>query len=206
VGAILVFLCVCGLVGMGGYYVVSQGEVDSIIASLTTPTAPAGTLRPGATGPQRPGATPRAGAVREQWGTAASASSEYASPQFSARQAAGPPNTRQCADTETAWASGHQSKPEWLEISYAVPVKATKVVVYETWNPGHVVEIDLKDTAGNYHPIFKGPDTTSQCPGMFSPEFPQTSYPVNGVKVYVEDPAGDWAEIDAVQLVGIDGV
>lgn len=191
---------------MGGYYVVSQGQIDSIIASLTTPTVLAGILRPGDNGPQRPGATPRAGALREQWGSAANASSEYATPQFAARQAAGPPNTRQCADTETAWASGQKSKPEWVEVNYPVPVKATKVVVYETWNPGRVVQIDLKDTAGNYHTIFKGKDNTTQCPGMFSPEFPQTPYQVNGVKVYVEDPAGDWAEIDAVQLVGIDGV
>ncbi|GIW08441.1 MAG: hypothetical protein KatS3mg060_3246 [Dehalococcoidia bacterium] len=221
VGGVLVALCSCSSIGVAGYYVMNQSAIDGMMQSIPTPTpeptrpspstisrtptvAPSpGPVQPSPTATGR-SADPQRGILREQWATAATASSEFASPQFSALQATGMPNTPRCGDFETAWASAKKNPIEWIEVKFAVPVRATGVVVYETFRPGRVVQIDLREPNGTLHTIFKGKDPTTTCPGQFSPQFPQTSFLVNAVRVYVEEPTEPeaYAEIDAVQLIG----
>ncbi|MFN8532225.1 MAG: hypothetical protein U0556_01590 [Dehalococcoidia bacterium] len=221
-GGILVALCSCSSIGVAGYYVMNQSAIDSVMQSIATPTpeptrpstsalnrtptavpsrSPA---LPSPTGSAGRPADPQRGVLREQWATAATASSEFASPQFAALQATGMPNTPRCGDFDTAWASAKKNPQEWLEAKFAVPVRATGVVVYESFRPGRVVQIDLREPNGTLHTIFKGKDPTTTCPGQFSPQFPPTSFLVSAVRVLVEDPteAEAYAEIDAVQLIG----
>lgn len=204
VAILLILVCSGSLVAVSAYYTVNQNAINERIKAIGTPPPTAVPVvtrsapSPGAT----PNASPRNGVVREQWAVAAIASSEFANPQFAARQATGAPDTPSCGDFDTAWASGKKARPEWIEVSFSVPVFAQKVIVYESYNPGNVVQIDLKQPNGTYSTIFKGRDPTTACPGQLSPVFVQTTYPVNTVRIYVEDPGDGWAEIDAVKLVG----
>ncbi len=54
-----------------------------------------------------------------QFAIGASASSEYSASSWSAMQAAGAPNTAQCGDNNTAWASSASSGTDWLRLTYA---------------------------------------------------------------------------------------
>lgn len=220
-GSILVALCSCSSLGVAGYYVMNQSTVDSMLQAIPTPTPEPTRPSPSivsrtptvAPSPAPPQPTPTAltrssdpqrGILREQWAVAATASSEFASPQFSALQATGPPNTPRCGDYETAWASAKKQPVEWLEVRFATPVRAIGVVIYQTFKPGRVIQVDLREPNGTFHTVFKGKDPTTTCPGQFSPQFPPTSFLVNAVRIYVEEPPEPdaYAEIDAVQLIG----
>jgi hypothetical protein len=133
------------------------------------------------------------------WASAATASSQYSSGNWSAMRASGAPNVSSCGDNAQAWApSSSGSGSEWLEATFAVPAPATGVWVRETFNSGFIYRVDLKDTNDVYTTIWTGTDTTS-CAGWFWLSFPSTSYFVKAVRIYTQK-AG-WEEIDAVGVV-----
>ncbi|MCP3934515.1 MAG: hypothetical protein GY708_03990, partial [Actinomycetia bacterium] len=136
-----------------------------------------------------------------QWGTNASASSEY----ISALAATGPPeNPMVCIDDVTNWTPlTGDPDPEWLEVWYSTPVHATGVAIYEAFEAGFVFQIDLKDTGGTTHTIWSGADPTP-CGGVFEPTWPPTPYLTKTVRIHTATP--DWEEIDAVELVGDDAL
>ncbi|MBX7235512.1 MAG: hypothetical protein K1X65_14090 [Caldilineales bacterium] len=141
------------------------------------------------------------GAEFGQWATTATASSEYANPDWSANQATGAPNVETCSDNIYAWAPAPSGPdPEWLRLGYATPVYATAVRVRESWVTGSVKGIDLVEPDGTIHTLTIPADTTP-CPGLFVVTFPQTTYVV--VEVIVHTQIADWEEIDAVELVGV---
>jgi hypothetical protein len=221
VGA-LVALCLASVVGLAGYYLANHQAIDQALQAIATPTpaptrpatsalsrtpTPEPTVtvsRPLTASTPLAGASPTRGVLREQWAVAATASSEFASPQFSAAQATGMPNTPRCGDFETAWASAKRNPQEWLEVRFAVPVYATGIVIYESFRPGRVVQVDVREPNGTLHTVFKGKDPTTTCPGQFAPQFPPTPFLVNAVRITVEEPTDPegFAEIDAVQLIG----
>lgn len=200
--ALLLALLACGSLAMGGavwWQITDAASLERAAAASLPTSAPASPTARSA-GVATP--TSRTATVREMWAVAATASSEFTRPEFAAIQAAGQPDTPRCGDQPTAWASGKRAAQEWIELTYPSPVYATRVVVVQSHNPGNVVQIDLRDNAGQYRTIFRGRDPTRDCPGRFSPSFEPTTYLVTAVRVYVQDPPNDWAEIDAVQLVG----
>src|SRR5207245_329791 len=94
---------------------------------------------------------------------------------------------------------------EYIEVGYNVPVLASVVVVRETYGNGFVYQVDLLDTSNVLHTVFTGPDTSLPgSPVDFLISFPQTSYPVKGVKVYTDTnhDLSAWEEIDSIQLLG----
>jgi len=134
-----------------------------------------------------------------QWASDATASSEYSSTGWSAKQTTGAPNTATCGDIRTAWApKSSGSDPEWLKLTFDTPVHATKLRVHETHNAGFIYRVDLVDINGGTHTIWQGRDTTS-CPGWFEITLSQTTYLVQGVILHTR--INGWEEIDAVQLV-----
>jgi hypothetical protein len=161
-----------------------------------------------ASGAPAPTSAP-AGAPQEirQWGNSAQAGSEYGSSDYSASQAAGPPNTLTCGDLATAWASAQSDAIDWLEVRYATPVRPTQVQIVQSYNPGAVVRVELLDTAGTYHEIYTAqPALEAICPATLSVDVPDASYQAIAVRITVDQSArGDWAEIDAVELVGWTG-
>jgi len=138
----------------------------------------------------------------EQWAIVATASSEYSSGDYSASRATGAPeNAGICADAPTNWSPLEPtSDPEWIELSYPVPVKPFGVDVHESLEQRFVRQIDLRDTSGVYHMVWAGADDTT-CGDVLEARWALASYPVDRVVVHTSAP--DWEEIDAVKLLGI---
>jgi hypothetical protein len=122
-----------------------------------------------------------------------------------ALQALGTPNTLSYGDFASAWAPGALNDgPQYLTLGYQTPVSPTGALIRETNGNGFVTQVDLLDTSGVYHTVWAGTDPSLPgSPADLVISFPQTSYQVNGVKVYVNGSYNTttWAEIDAVELV-----
>lgn len=141
-----------------------------------------------------------------QWASDAQAGSQYGDPDWSALQAVGEPDTAECGDYTTAWAAASSGGVEWLEVYYDVPVYATAVNIVQTYNPNQVVEVELIDADGEYVSVYaQEPTAADRCPYTLSVETDQTGYPVQGVRITVDQSALSlgWNEIDAVEIVGI---
>lgn len=150
-----------------------------------------------------PGQPPAAGALR-QWAVGATASSEYGSDDWSARQATGAPNTMECADLQTAWASETSDGVDWLEVSFATAVVPTEINIRETYSPGSIARVEVKDERGLYHTVWEAiPALVEQCPRVLSIPVTGVEVRVNAVRINLDQSnEGYWNEIDAVELVG----
>ncbi|MGF1506981.1 MAG: NHL repeat-containing protein, partial [Anaerolineae bacterium] len=135
----------------------------------------------------------------------ATASTQYGSDSWSAAQATGAPDTHpECGDITTAWASAYSDTIDTLEGSYGVPVFATEVNIYQTYNPNSVVSVELLDTTGTYHEIYSSEPAEADCPLIQTINVEQTPYETVAVRVTVDQSViGSWNEIDAIELVGI---
>ncbi|MBU0512288.1 MAG: hypothetical protein KJ638_11400 [Chloroflexi bacterium] len=140
-----------------------------------------------------------------QWASSAEASSEYDNPEWSAQQATGAPDTLECGDTPTAWASYEQFTVEWLEVRYETPVAPTEINIYESHTPTQVVRVEILDTQGIYHEVYTAqPKIASECPYILSVPISEADYQAIGVKITIDQSQFGlpWDEIDAVELVG----
>ena len=139
-----------------------------------------------------------------QWASAATASSEYSNPDWAAFQATGAPDTTECGDIETAWASASSSGVEWLDLSYDTPVIPMQINIYETNSPGFINEVEVLDEDGFYHTIWAGtPGAIEDCPRLFMITVTNVDFYVVGVRVNLDQQdGGSWNEIDAVELIG----
>ena len=161
--------------------------------------------------------TDESGAVVQQWASQAEATSEYGTDSWAAAQATGAPDTAECGDFGTAWASATTSSDESLTLLYDTPVAASAVNIYETYNPGAIISVELlTDGGGTPITLFADTDSTTPCPGvltlpvdpsLLNPTLIQTVPPgttlINGVRVSLDQSIiGTWNEIDAVELVG----
>jgi len=152
-----------------------------------------------------PEPTPEEGLTMvQQWATGAIASSEYGSPNWSAEQATGEPNTPECGDYTSAWAASDPDTEEWIELTYDTPVYATQINIYESYNPDQVILVALIDQDGLYREVYTAePTEVDTCPYVLTIDVPQTDYLVTGVLITIDQSfIGDWNEIDAVELVG----
>ncbi len=147
---------------------------------------------------------PAAGSEGGQWAIDAVASSEFSNPRWAAIQATGAPDTTECGDMTTAWASATTSDGEWLELTYATPVIPTQINIYETYNPGYIIRVEVISTVSEYHVVWEGrPRVVQQCPYVFSVPVSGIDFPVAGIRITVDqENLGSWNEIDAVELVG----
>jgi hypothetical protein len=139
-----------------------------------------------------------------QWAASAKASSEYGSNSWAARQATGAPNVVACGDNGLAWASLGTNTVDWLELRYENPVPPGGVNIYQTYNPGQIVKVELLDTGGKYHEIYNAQTVkSSQCSAVLEIKVQNADYTAEAVKITVDQSAlKSWAEIDAVELVG----
>ncbi|MBN1487716.1 MAG: hypothetical protein JW981_08750, partial [Anaerolineae bacterium] len=142
--------------------------------------------------------------VFSQWATVAEASSEFGFPDWAASRATGAPEIDACVDDSRAWASARGNGVEWLELSYARPIYATQVKIYQTLGRGAVSRVLLVDREGTAQMVWEGTDNREPCPGVLEVAFPKTSYKVVGVRVELDESrTGFWNEIDAVELIGV---
>lgn len=141
-----------------------------------------------------------------QWAGSATASSQYGSDSWAAKQATGQPNVAAYADDAKAWAPLERAAGiETLELTYAQAVYATGVRIHETYGAGALTKVELMGTNGVYYTAWEGVDTTRSI-DYVQVAIPQTSYLTKTVRLTFNTARGDtsdWAEVDAVQLVGV---
>jgi len=144
------------------------------------------------------------GDMASQWASSATASSEYGSTGWSASQATGAPDTEECGDISTAWATATSDGVDWIELTYDVPVFPAEINVYETNSPGFIADVYVFDENGDYYMVWEGtPEAADECPRIFSVEVVGVDVPVVGVLINLDQSDGGyWNEIDAVELVG----
>lgn len=142
----------------------------------------------------------------DQWAFAATASSEFSSDGGSAGQAEGEPDTDACVKSPTAWASSASNGVDWLELEYPLPVIPRRINVYESHSPGFIVGVEVADDGNQYHTVWEGgPSPAAECPRVFSFLVTGIDLPVATVRIHVDQrEGGNWNQIDAVELVGID--
>ena len=142
--------------------------------------------------------------IVRQWAESALASSQFGAEKWGAIQATGAPDTPTEGDHDTAWATHEADEGiQWLELCYAAAVYAESVRIRETFNPGAVAKVELRDLAGTYHNVWEGNDLTKSAPSFLELRFERTPHLVQGVRIYLDsDRVKGWNEIDAVELVG----
>ncbi|MCB9453117.1 MAG: hypothetical protein H6672_16920 [Anaerolineaceae bacterium] len=141
-----------------------------------------------------------------QWASSASGTSQYGEVSWSFTQATGAPDTSGCGDVATAWASATSTGKDSITLQYDQTVIPTQVNIYETYNPGAIVRVELMNTETGA--IVRVPDSAdppgnTACPGIFSLNVAGSDTPVNAVTIYLDQSTlKNWNEIDAVELVG----
>ncbi len=153
--------------------------------------------------------TPTPVPIIRQWAADATASSQWSEPGWAAIQVTGEPDTSECGDIDTAWASAGSDTVEWLDAYYDTPVYVTEISIYQTYHPDQVVEVDLIDLDGEYVPFYtqEPNEVESPCPYVLTIETDQVDFLVQGVHIIVDQSVLGlgWNEIDAVELVGVPG-
>ncbi len=131
-------------------------------------------------------------------------SSQYSASSWSAAQILGEPDTFSYGDIPTAWApSPRNGTLEFITVSFAAPVVAEGVTIWETYGNGFVREVQVRDLLGGYHTVWADVDPSPEgAPVEFHIAFPPTGFQVDAVRILVDtdhNPA-TWEEIDAVML------
>ncbi|MEM3374360.1 MAG: hypothetical protein QXE31_04010 [Candidatus Woesearchaeota archaeon] len=157
--------------------------------------------------------TPR---LLSQWAVSATASDSYGGSgqnidDQSAYAATGKPNVKNCENSNYAWTISRENDGiHWIELNYDIPVYVNKVRVYENFNPGSVIKIELKKDNG-YETLWQGTYKTKQCPYVLEKEYRSlegnitkniTSYKTDTIRITVDTDVPGWNEIDAVELIG----
>lgn len=139
-----------------------------------------------------------------QWAARATASSEYSSTDWSALRATGEPDTYpDHGDIETAWAPlDEDAGIQWLDLEYEVPILITRVEIYETYNPGAIIGLEIYDREGGRHLAWEGsmePARTARISTIdIDPDFPS-----DRIRIILDTRrVPGWNEIDAVALIG----
>ncbi len=143
-----------------------------------------------------------------QWAASAVAGSQYGKTQYSAAQATGAPNIKTAGNSPDAWCPASKAQgTDWLEVTFAKPVKATEVRVRQNDTVGAITKIEAIEPDGTTHVWWEGVDPY-KAPAVreivwFAVRVPKTSYLAARMKLTLNLAAGPgWKEIDAVQLVG----
>ncbi len=139
-----------------------------------------------------------------QWAKEATASSQYSNDGWDAKQATGEPDTLQAGDQRTAWAAKEPDAGiEWLELTYATPVRPALVRVRETFNPGAVTKVEARDEEGTWQLLWEGRDPSVACPSWLEVRVEPPAWSTRAIRVTLDTRlVPGWNEIDAVELVG----
>jgi hypothetical protein len=181
----------------GEYSAVTALHLSSDAAAVETATAQAATVEALAT-------PAPAESLLRQWAASATASSSY-EPDYDPAGATGPPDVPGCQDSPNAWASATPDGLDTLELTYAIPVFATELTIYQNSQPGFISKVELIDDHGVLTPVYSGtPALSGSCPLKIPLSFHQMPSRVRKVRITLDQRGGaNWSEIDAVELVGV---
>ena len=118
----------------------------------------------------------------------------------------GEPNTFECDDLVTAWASALSTGIDTLSLFYAQPVVPTQINIYESYNPGAVVRVTVADdNNANSAVVYEAdPQIAVTCPRVLTVDISTVAFAVQRVTIEIDQTNhSGWNEIDAVELVGI---
>jgi hypothetical protein len=148
------------------------------------------------------------GELIHHWASTGEASSEYGSLSWSALQIGGTPDSLDCGDATSAWASAESNSVESITAYFMEePLIPTKINIVENYNPSQVVKVELIDAYAEHSDavIYEAePKVTSECPYTLSMPVTGVDYPVMGVRITIDQSVLGlgWNEIDAVEMVG----
>jgi hypothetical protein len=121
-------------------------------------------------------------------------------------QAVGAPDCKGAGDQQTAWASQQaDGGPEWLETTYGTPVQIAGVRVLENDNPGAITKITAVLDGGAEVVLWEGIEPKAAAPAdqYFAA---RGGVLASKVRVHMDtSKVPGWNEIDAVELIGMDG-
>ena len=142
-----------------------------------------------------------------QWAVSGTASSVFSSPEWSADQVIGPPDSPGCGDYQFAWASAASDSIDTLIIEYTTLVFPLEIVVYESFNPDQVVKVEVQDpeNGGFYTVLQKNPVQIDRpCPYELVIPVRQINFKTNTIRITLDQSqlGLGWNEIDAVELIG----
>lgn len=142
--------------------------------------------------------------VLTQWAISAEASSQFGFPDWSVRRATGAPEINQCVDDTRAWASARGGGLQWLQLTFARPVFATEINIYQTFGRGAISKVAIIAVDGTVENVWMDTDRTEPCPGVLVVPLTRTSYRVAKVRIELDESrTGFWNQIDAVALIGL---
>jgi hypothetical protein len=123
-------------------------------------------------------------------------------PGWHAMKATGAPDADPKRDDPNAWASASGDMGiQWLELTYATPMRASGVRIYEVNSPGAVAEVKAKGPNGEWDTLWSGTASGNGAPLVL--EWPLTSYEVKTIRLVLDtNRTPGWNEIDAVELIG----
>lgn len=139
-----------------------------------------------------------------QWAATATASSEYGADSWSAKQATGKPNVNTYSDNASAWAPlKSNGGEETLELTFAQAVTPVGLRIRESYGSGTITKVELKGVDDTYYTVWSGDDTTEGL-AYLQVAVEDADYEADGARITFDtsDLVLEWAEIDAVQLVG----
>ncbi len=145
------------------------------------------------------------GGDTHQWAARATASSQFGNPDWSAGQATGAPDTAECGDLPTAWASVASNGVDWLRLEYDTPVVPKQIEIHQTFNPGAINQVDVTIPGGGETQIVYQAHTSvvNTCPFTLVIPISDFQTKIGEVIVYVDQTNHPgWNEIDAVELIG----
>lgn len=134
-------------------------------------------------------------------------STQYTASSWSASQALGKPNTYpKYGDFTTAWASlTEDEKREYLELGFDTLQTIKKIEIYETFNPGAIDSIYLRDASSKkWTVVYSKPiKSLPAAARIFTIQIIETPYFVDAIRLALnsKDVKG-WNEIDAVAITG----
>jgi hypothetical protein len=115
----------------------------------------------------------------------------------------------EAGDRTTAWAqyTSQGGDGEWLHVTFEKAVDIAEVIVRETYNPGAISKVAAILPDGQETTIWEGTEPPVQAPVDMSFPVTQKKVEAKAVKVYLDRRrVPGWNEIDAVELVGRDGL
>ncbi len=126
----------------------------------------------------------------EQWAFAViNVSSRPVSSLGGAEHLTGPANT-QCETSAIgefdglSWRTNRQDDgEEWIELRYSLPVWASAIEVYESFNPGAVTAVSVLNEEGEWHRVWEGEDPNRACPSVLRIEFSQLEFSTREVRL-----------------------
>lgn len=122
---------------------------------------------------------------------------------FSPEQVIGPPDVPNGGDSMNAWASqSTDDQLEWLRCSYEAPVQIKAVIVYETYHPGALTKVSVKNPKGEDEAVWEGVDPSPRNRPRGVSVIPiNVKFPVQQVKLDFDSPTVQgFNEIDAVGI------